>query len=624
MLYSSKKFLYLTLLIAFLFTLWVQLPNLRDPFLIEEDVRNLPWVWLLTETDLFPHFSGVHKNILFVTVGHIQWPYVMENPVYGLIVQMGSYFWSPLTVVKLLPFLLMLVAVYYAYRLGETAVSPSFATIYAITFAALNLTLHTEVSVIAGLQRSFVCPLLLALAYYLHNGRYPQAAFTLFLAATIYIPILPVMMLTYLLGSIRWQKHGLSWAERINKRAFYSLMAALITIFIFMLPFFQQYLQPVPVTTLPGITIPQLPILQNPHYSVQGPKPLFIFFPFIGRGGIASGPSVGILIGLFALFLVISYPLLQGQFRRLPRVLRDMFYASIFAYVLAWLSIVILARFLFYIPSRHTQSSLFIILLFLVLLNGPLAFQAWSEWISHHRRGVAITLLLLALLALVGFSGLMLWQGVTAPLVLVTILCGALAVISWLLGHQTPLPDKQSTQSTHIPAWLRYGFALMGLVAVLAYLRFAVTPFHNPSTDERATYQFLQTLPKDTVIGGHPCTMDDIPLYVQLNILFNCEIYSQSDPVSATLEAYYSSDAERIVAYCEQYGVDYLVVDTEKWLNRERVVSGKFFYEPYASAIQPELLENSSYFLATIPPERRLFSAGPIFVVQCSSTALNG
>ncbi|MBE2223966.1 MAG: hypothetical protein IAF02_20665 [Anaerolineae bacterium] len=629
---QSHRYLLVTLFIALLFVLWAQIPALRDPFQIEEDVRNLPWMWSLTDSTLFSRSPFIQGKIFLISLGNMQWPYIIDNPVYGLLIQLGSYFVSPLTLVKLIPIPLTLLVAYYAFRLGQTAVTNRFAVIFSLTFVALNLTLHTEVSVIAGLQRSFVSLFVLVLAYYLLSGHFGRAALTLFFAATIYVPILPVCGLTYLFSCIDWRnQNNLSWQRRINWRAISWLFFICVVILIFMFPLFQEQLMPsnpapqTPISESSTTSTAQTHPWENPRFSLKGPKPLFIFFPFIGRGGIASGPSVGILIGLFAFFLIASYPLLKKQFQKPPVVLQQILYASIIVYILSWLIFFITSRFLLYIPSRHTQTTLFIVLLFMTLQNAVPAFKAWVDWISRHRQKAALFIFILTLLGLVVIIWQIFRQGLTFPSAIVAGLLLLLAVISWQLFKERTATSKTETPTFDLPRWGQILLLFFILLLAFSYIRFASPPFHNPTPDEREMYEYLQSLPKDALISGHPCSLDGVPIFAQRNILFNCEEYGYADPqsVSATLVAYYNDNPEQILAYCHEYGVDYLIVDTEKWLTHDRIVAGNFFYEPYASALQPDLIAQSQFALASINPEQYLFTAGSLFIIPCTEIAFD-
>lgn len=619
-----RNYLAASLGAAFLLTLWVQLPNLADPFRIEEDVRNLPWVWQLTDAQLFARFPAVQDEIIYLHIGQFNVPYVVNNPGYGLIIQLGSLLFSPLTVIKLLPFLLILTAVYYAYRLGEKSVSPLFGAVFAITFAAINLTLHSEVSVLAGLQRSFVCPLLLAAAYYLYMEEFGKAALVVVLSAVIYIPVLPVIGITYFFYCIQWKRLRRTWREWVHWRGMGWLVTAVLFTLILMSPLLQHHLSAV-FTPSPGTSNSSAAtsVLQNPYFSLDGPKPLFIFFPFVGRGGIASGPSVAIYIGLFSLFLVFNFPLLKEKFRPLPLVFTQMLFASLIAFALAWLTFLLTSQFLLYIPSRHTQSSLFIILLYWTLMNVPMATKKWAELMTAYRRQAALIIFMGAVVGGLALLVKIAQDGFSAPLVVVLGLCGLLAVMSWYASRKRPLPNPHPASVTTIPVFVRLIIGVVALTGILSYLRAAAVPYYAPTKDERAIYQFIQTLPKEALIGGHPCTLDDIPIYSQRSILFNCEEYRASDPIVQTLDAYYSDTPERILAYCQTFGIDYLVVDTEKWLTSDRIQSGKFFYEPYASALQSELNQRQTFYLAAIPKDKQLYSAGSLYVIPCSPNTLN-
>jgi hypothetical protein len=128
---------------------------------------------------------------------------------------------------------------------------------------------------------------------------------------------------------------------------------------------------------------------------------------------------------------------------------------------------------------------------------------------------------------------------------------------------------------------------------------------------------FLQTLPKDAVIGGTPCAIDSVPLFASRSVLFSCEDPS-ADPavITSGLKAYYADDGEKLEVFCATSEVDYLVFDERYYELARRWV----FFEPYHSALSPYLEGQASFAVLEIPEEKVLFRSGPIFVVPCTSS----
>lgn len=82
--------------------------------------------------------------------------------------------------------------------------------------------------------------------------------------------------------------------------------------------------------------------------------------------------------------------------------------------------------------------------------------------------------------------------------------------------------------------------------------------------------QYLETVPKDALIAGHPMDMDWVPTFAKRKVLVNEELavpwqgkyYEEIRRRTEDLfEAYYSTSPEQIRLLKEKYGVEYLVVN---------------------------------------------------------------
>ena len=94
---------------------------------------------------------------------------------------------------------------------------------------------------------------------------------------------------------------------------------------------------------------------------------------------------------------------------------------------------------------------------------------------------------------------------------ILTILGGS--VLFWLIIYKPAL-----TMS------IKWGIMLVAGIVVLylgtIYLDILGVKTINPSEEERAVYEFIATLPKDTVLAGDPDIMTNIPLFSKRSVLF--------------------------------------------------------------------------------------------------------
>jgi hypothetical protein len=146
--------------------------------------------------------------------------------------------------------------------------------------------------------------------------------------------------------------------------------------------------------------------------------------------------------------------------------------------------------------------------------------------------------------------------------------------------------------------------------------------FYRPHPDTAELVNFVKTLPKNTLISGYPCFLDDIPLYSQRAVLFSCEIESRDmEMMNAVLKAYYEESEEDVLAFCRRYNVDYMVASevtfTEAFRNREQII-----FEPLNSFLKQQLEGRSTFAVEQIPENRKIFQNESYFVFQCTSDNL--
>jgi putative Ca2+/H+ antiporter (TMEM165/GDT1 family) len=307
----------------------------------------------------------------------------------------------------------------------------------------------------------------------------------------------------------------------------------------------------------------------------------------------------------------------------LPGVIWYVLGASFILFILAWLSILLTKTFLFYLPSRYTRVGLYLFLLMFVFLNIEDAIKEALNFVRRNPQklvwlvvgiGILIVMLIIwypsELATIKGFN--MKWLLALAG-ILFTIL--GTFVFRRRLRAAPNFSMRKGTFSGRIFV------GIMGLVLLVGWTIYAPVLLKisslNPSQSERDLYDFITTLPKDALIAGTPCTLDSVPLFSKRQILFSCERYGKDDPVVfKALETYYTDDHEVLIGFCNDYDIDYLVVDSETY-STEYFLQGRLFFEPHNQKLLTEIGDRTQFILGRVPDEKKLFQADNYFVVPC-------
>lgn len=135
--------------------------------------------------------------------------------------------------------------------------------------------------------------------------------------------------------------------------------------------------------------------------------------------------------------------------------------------------------------------------------------------------------------------------------------------------------------------------------------------------EERPLLEYVSTLPKDVLVAGDPEVMSNIPLFSQRSVLFSSEIPDVgAESVKDFFDAYYAESRQEVYAFCEEYGVDYLVVN-EAHFSKEYLERGRFFYAPYNEYIVDVVAKREDFSLASIPDTEQVFSTENLFLWRC-------
>ena len=120
-------------------------------------------------------------------------------------------------------------------------------------------------------------------------------------------------------------------------------------------------------------------------------------------------------------------------------------------------------------------------------------------------------------------------------------------------------------------------------------------------SDKSELYDYLNTLPPDSLIAAPPYLADNIPLFAARKVLFNYELASPwftkyYDIIKERTEdfysAYYSDNIDELRLFTLKHGVDYIIVDKKlfRYLGRRR-----FYIEPYNDFIKKQVQKEKFY-----------------------------
>jgi hypothetical protein len=159
---------------------------------------------------------------------------------------------------------------------------------------------------------------------------------------------------------------------------------------------------------------------------------------------------------------------------------------------------------------------------------------------------------------------------------------------------------------------------LIGAVLAPRALAQWTRPFDQ---DLEKTYEFIASLPKDTLVAAHPTLADFVPLRARRSVLTSTETsmpwmegyYRIVKPrVEASLRAAYATDLSALDEQMAPYGVNVFLTGPSVW--RE---TG--YHEPYNTDLVQDLLERGrqqGFALRMPPADRVLFRSGEYYVVR--------
>jgi hypothetical protein len=604
---------------------------LADGFKVDEDFRSFYWMNKFQEPGLYP--DDKLRGYKYLTIG-LPWgelPLYFYSLGYDLLFYAASFFVSPILFSKLLPFLLMPAVACCLFNYGRSVESRRVGITLAAGFVFLNLASPTSLSVVSGLQRSFASPLMIALLCFLRQRRYVAAAGIILASALVYPPV-------FLLGTATWGLFSLSLI--VTSPSWTSVREELaILLIVFLLgAILLSPILPQRILNAPGLALPRSqpsqasggpqPVRDNPKYEAGGRNPLFEVFPIIGRAGLVTKPltavHLSVLIAIGALIYLVRPA--TGSLH-VPRELWCLIIASLVLFAAAWVSLLLTGSFALYLPSRYSRVGLFLFCSAFVLLNVEGAVKDAARlfrtkgrmliWLIGGTEVFLLGFILLYPSRRAAFLGVdVKWLLASASLLLVIL-------TAVRLGRPSANGSQARLGQSRLGRVLICVPAALGLIGWGVYARaVGEESILDPSAAERELLAYLETLPKDVMLAGTPCALDNVPLFAKRQILFSCEQVSRDrEMMRKALDAYYAEDAEPVFQFCEEYQVAYLVANswtyTEEYLDK-----GWIFFEPYNEELLPRVTARDSFVLANVLDRVKVFQVGDLFVLPCTRSAL--
>jgi hypothetical protein len=121
-------------------------------------------------------------------------------------------------------------------------------------------------------------------------------------------------------------------------------------------------------------------------------------------------------------------------------------------------------------------------------------------------------------------------------------------------------------------------------------------------------YDYLQSLPKDSMIAAHPMLADGIPTFTQRKVFINYELSNPFfDRYWETVkkrtydffDAYYSENLSSVLKFCKENGIDYLVIDREHFTG-EYLAGGEIYFEPFNTYILDLVKKRDNFALTKV------------------------
>lgn len=600
-------------LLAVVMTLREQLPTLQNTYTLGDDpCQHFFWMAQFREKGLF-------QNDLLTDFSKF-----MQHKGFVLLYRLAGYLVQPLFFLRILPFLLIPLTAVLLFYFGRAAGS----TLQGFVIAAIFL-LNPDMmgSFAGGSHRAFLYPFLALFLYLLVRKRPLKAAVSLVAAVFFYPPAALIMLLVYGLSFLVVKERRLKVAW--DKRKFLFLLGALgVTLFV---PFATYRL--------------------SEDYSRFGPivshKEIKDMPEFHQEGRIRAPPYTNVLRQLLLpsknLFFLVSGIFFLIIFRlkafRLPR---EAWYLLLAGVILCELSIIL--HPLLYEPNRYLNPGLNLFLVFFLgvntsrcyhfLLRVPLNIQRrLVRLLGSFILGGAVLFISYRIIERADYLGrfvrlseenldrLTTYYWIYCIALVAVALAAVIALLVVLRRVQARLPEG-ILAGIMLLIYLTIGAAYNNHME-MRRIYFTTYPYPR-------LYKFLATLPRDSLLAGHPKLMDPVPLFSQRRVLLTNELslpyfsgYYEliKKRTFDFFDAYYAEKPEQMLDFAATYKVDYLVVNyihfDPGYLRGEH-----FYWEPFNTFIRELVSERKNFFLREPPPDATIFQYKTVYVLDIEKLLL--
>ncbi len=152
-----------------------------------------------------------------------------------------------------------------------------------------------------------------------------------------------------------------------------------------------------------------------------------------------------------------------------------------------------------------------------VIANGPKALQVLATRLTRASGRVIWLLPAVGLLATLFLLSNYQFSAVTLVSSALTLVITLLAIVRQRRYRPKPIVDRPVPHSLVVMTML---LILLPQIFIIPVLQ---ARLHKPTATINSAINYLETLPKDTLIAGDPCSISDVPLYASRAVLFSCE-----------------------------------------------------------------------------------------------------
>lgn len=530
-----------------------QWPALSRPDVMSDDVRqHIFWMHQFRDPALF------QNDLLTLYSKNFQpWGFVA---VYWLF----SFFADPFLLSKLLPFGLLLVSVFYLYRLVRD-LAGTFAGVVAALMFTVNPVFFMRMT--GGLSRGFAYPLMIAFLYYLVRRDYLKTAAVFVLQCLFYPVALPVCLLTYALSffGIQGRRPAFFWDR---KKAVCFAVSGILCFGLLGAKYLCERHPEI------GEVMSGDQVVRNPDFYVEGGRDAFLPLEPVWKT-IAREAAEGVLTPLvhYNYYKAVGGDPVAGY--ALAEKIKKIFIA------------ILMAFWLFEILRGRTRLPA---VLFLFFLSSVLMYQIAAA--------VVLKLYFPA-------------RYIEYPVKL-------LMLIFFVLGVTHGLSKIR-------PGWGRTAGQAVLIVFVLLHSGMNARNTNLMSMIKAApVYDFIRRLPKDSMIAAHPFLADGIPYFTDrktfIMLKLSNPMYSKywetiKKRTYGFFDAYYSPDPMAIYQFLLDNGIDFVVVNRMHFI-LPYFLGNDFYFEPFNAYIAKIVRRTNHYAMVEVPPTLTLFNYNEYFIVH--------